>query len=178
MKYFDNILRYSKFVNKSSSFYFYTLIFCVLFFVVFGIIPLGISIFEKIKVINEINTTLTALDTKEKSLIKAKQELEDVKRYLLYLDIYMPVEMNVDDYLVALDSAISAKGFFLRRVSTDNKIDNNALSISLNLDGYGDLKELVKGIEELQRSTSISSVDINTIKNRQSINLVLQIFSR
>lgn len=178
MNKFSNILRYLKFLDKSSFFYFYIFIICILVFGMFGIIPLTSSIFEKITLLKNMNNALSSLNEKEKSLISASKDYEEIFPYIYYLDSYMPKDINLDDYIIGLNSVISINGFFLNRVHPEAAIKDNSLSVSINLDGYGNLNDLVKNIESLKRLTSISNLSVNQVKGRESIDITLQIFSR
>jgi Tfp pilus assembly protein PilO len=178
MNNFGNVSRYLKYLEQSNFFYFYILLFCFFVFGVGGILPLSLNFFKKVAAINEMNILISNFEKKEEDRKLFASQYQDVSPYLYYLDLYMPEDINSEDYLTSLNAVVSNKGFSIRRFIPKGGVSNNTLDININIDGYGDLPELVKEIEALKRVTKINSLEINKIKGRERFDLGLQIFSR
>lgn len=178
MNNWGNVYRYLKYLEQSSYFYFYILIFCFVVFGVFGILPLSINIFKKLDTIKNMQTTISNLD---KKLLDAKvfeSQYKESLPYLPYLNMYMPTDINVDDYLTSLNAVVVNHGFSIRRLSPKGDYVNNSQELLINIEGYGVLPELIKNIESLKRITKINTIEIQKVKGKERINLGIQIFSR
>jgi len=178
MKSFGNIQRYIKFLDESPYFYFYVMLFCVVVFGFLGIIPLTSSIFKKSSALIEGNKVYQDLVKKEQSLKLASEELRSINPYIFYLEAYMPEDINLDDYLVSLTAVSANDGFDIRRLAPLGDVVNNSLAIQVSFDGYGKITDLVRDVEGLKRVTRITEVEVNRVKGKDRIDLLLQIFSR
>lgn len=178
MNNFGNVSRYIKYLEQSNFFYFYILLFCFFIFGVGGVLPLSLNFVKKIATINEMNMLIDNFEKKEEDRTLFVSQYQDVSSYLYYLDLYMPEDINSEDYLTSLNAVVSNKGFSIKRFTPKGAVTNDSLEININIEGYGDLPELVKEIEALKRVTKINSVEINKVKGRERFDLGLQIFSR
>jgi|GEM_PF-1701651 len=173
-----NILRYLTYLKQSSFFYFYCLIFSFFVFGFGGILPLGINIFNKSKTITLAKTVITNFQKKEIEVETMKEDYAAIQPYLYFLDIYMPTDINVDDYLISLNAAAISNGFSVKRMAPVGQESNNSIVLNVGLEGYGNLADLIKDIEDLKRVTKITALEVTKVKGRDRIELSLQIFSR
>lgn len=174
-----NISRYLKFLDVSEFFTFYIFLFCVLILGIFGVIRLGSLAYKKIILLNEMNKTIISLNEKEKSLSNlSKNYDQDIKPLIPYLDAYMPTDINLDDYIVSLNSVVGIKGFFLKNVSPTEAGKDKSQEIVVSMEGYGEMKDLLKGVEELKRITQVTSIQITEIKGRLILAMNLKIYTR
>ena len=178
MNNFGNITRYFKYLEQSSFFYFYILCFSVVVFGFMGILPLGITSFKKVQTIQSLKMVIGNFQKKEAESKLMKEDYITIKPYLYFLDIYMPTDINVDDYLISLNAVAVNNGFSIKRLAPLGEEANNSLAIDVSLEGFGELPDLIQDIEDLKRITRITDLEVTKIKGRERIELSLQIFSR
>lgn len=177
MIWINNVLRYLKFLDRSTKFNLFVLVLSITLFGIFGFIPLTISAYQKIKLLGEMSSVNQKLIAHEKKDIEIKNEMIEIRSYTKYLDIFFPQGRNVEDFITQLQIPVLVNGYFLRNV-TSNEKDQNTTNISFNTNGYGDVLSLVKGIEGLKRANKINSLTLYKVRGDVMVNINLDIYSR
>lgn len=167
--------------NANVEFKMHAFIFAVTFFVFFliGIVPLSTVIRTKILLLSEMQDRYATMQGNIVRLQQAQTALENNKVGINYMDVYMPVETSIQNYILDLIDTVSSSAFIVKGFAQDPsyKIEGQ-VDLSITLEGNAYPTEIVKKIETLKRVTQVKSVTFLVGDDGQAvINLVLTIYN-
>src|SRR4030042_3601172 len=158
MKLLDNIKRNILLINTDSPVYFYWSTLAIVFFGVFGIIPLSTNLVKKAQTINKSQGIIANMQHKKIQLEDAKNELNQVQNYLPNLNIYIPNEIILEDNMVEIVGSAAKTGFFVKKFNPDENVLPDGIEVKVTLEGGASPVTLVKDIENLKRIVKIEKV--------------------
>jgi hypothetical protein len=153
--------------------------FCFFIFLLRGISPLTGILREKLAISKQLTASYAVMQKNLENAQQASKDINDNKDQLVLLDRYMPIETNVQTYMLDFIDAVGADGFTLKNFTQDASSGNiGQVDLTIALEGLGYPTELVKNVEMLKRVTQVKRVTVyQNSKGITSINLVITIYT-
>lgn len=154
------------------------LIWGVLTLIIFGFmgfLPVSKIFLANVNLLNEIYQNNLSLEKKIEELKIAKEKVELVGDDVNILDNFLPDEFQAQNYLVDMSVIFGQAGFSLDSVSFQNK-DSNEIDMGIRATGKGNLKDLVKSLEESKKLNEIQSITAGIGDREDNINMSVKSF--
>jgi hypothetical protein len=126
-----------------------------------GIYPLHIILKTKYQLIREMKSVNTIMQNNYIYAAQAEIDLQNHAKEIELLDDYMPVNTNVQNYLLEFVNALSDTGYVVTDVTqhTDTS-PNGVISLTINLEGHDYPTEIIKRIEDLKRVSQVKDLKL------------------
>ncbi|OGC68986.1 hypothetical protein A2415_04275 [candidate division WWE3 bacterium RIFOXYC1_FULL_39_7] len=161
-KYFTTFLRSYKNTDFLLKLYGIWLVIVLVVFGFYGIRPLFMTLKEKSSVLAEMQLAKTALNANEAYLKKSRSDLYEYRTNISFLNTFMPLEPEIQTYILDLIGAIGDQGYIMRNFSQSGYADEaNTIELHVQMDGASYPSGVIKKIEGLKRITNVKSVDLN-----------------
>jgi len=163
--------------NKDTLFriYLYWAILSVVFLGIFGIYPTAKSILNDLSIISEMKSVNLGLERRLSDLFTLKMQLDKVKNEIPLLDYYLPETFEIQNYMVDFVVASQEAGFNVQSFVPVQE-ESSSVYVNVGLLGEGDVVELIKNIEELNRITEVESVLLSRQAPYDILTLVVKNF--
>ncbi len=144
-------------------------------FGVFGFYPVSKIFVSNVKLLDDLYTSNLKLEKKIEELKLAKEKIDIVGDDIDVLDKFLPDEFVAQNYLVDFSVLASESGYSLDSVKFE-EVKNSEVGIALNLSGKGDLKSLVKNLEESRKLNEVVSIRYSIGDRDDNLNLSIRSF--
>lgn len=165
--------------NESVSYRVYLIwgVITLVFFGLFGLLPISINTVSNLKLANEMSKNNKNLDKKIVYLKKMKEDLKVVEESTQLLDIYLPDVYDPQNHVVELSVIVGDAGFSLSKFSSNlsNLENKNYIDSNLTVIGNGNLDKLISDIESSGRLSEIKNLSVS--KGKEEVNIVMTIRS-
>lgn len=132
-----------------------------------GFIPVSKNFLSNVKLLDELYQNNLSLEEKIEELKIAKEKVEIVGEDVNILDNFLPDEFLAQNYLVDMSLLFGQAGYSLDSVSFQNK-DSNEIGMGIRATGKGNLKDLIKSLEESNKIYEIQNIT-SSIGDRDDI---------
>ena len=140
-----------------------------------GFLPVSRNFLSNVKLLDELYQNNLNLEKKVEELKIAKEKVEIVGDDVNILDNFLPDEFLAQNYLVDMSVLFGQAGFSLDSVSFQNK-DSNEIDMGIRATGKGNLKDLVKSLEESKKLNEIQSITAGIGDREDNINMSVKSF--
>ncbi len=140
-----------------------------------GFLPVSKNFLSNVKLLDELYQNNLKLEKKIEELKIAKEKVEIVGDDVNILDNFLPDEFLSQNYLVDMSLLFGQAGYSLDSVSFQNK-DTHEINMSIRATGKGNLKDLVKSLEESKKLNEIQSITDGIGDREDSINMTVKSF--
>ena len=127
------------------------------------------------KLVREMTKTNVMLRKKITDIADAKDKMDDISDFLKLLEIYLPDNFNIQNYIVDFVFSAGDADYVIDRF-TPVKQDKGSVDIAVNLIGTGDPLKLIKNIESLIRVTEIQEVRFSKGVDFNELTLTVKTF--
>lgn len=151
----------------------------VIFFIL-GVRPVAINSAENTKLLIELKEIKKNMEIKDEQLTTGLAILIENKKNIEYMQVLLPDETNVQNYLESFVVTAAKNGFFVKRFLQSPSKDNYAIPIEIEVVGkLNNLPELISAIEKTPRITNINQITLNSIGDEPNyvIKLRMEIYS-
>lgn len=150
-------------------------LFTLVVFGILGFLPVSKNFLSNVKLLDELYQNNLSLEKKIEELKIAKEKVEIIGDDVNILDSFLPDEFLAQNYLVDMSVLFGQAGFSLDSVGFQNK-DSNEVNMSVRATGKGNLKDLVKSLEESKKLNEIQSITAGIGDREDNINMTVKSF--
>jgi len=152
------------------------LVFTILFFDIFGLQSMIDITVRRFSTLKELNQLVVDLSYKEDSTSLLKRKLEDSQFYLSRLEEVVPLEANVEKYMVNLVQVAAKHGYrqnkLVKRDTKDNYVEMRA-----SFQGSpNQMEPFIRSIEAQDRLLVIKSFYYSVVEDTVNLEVVIRIF--
>jgi Tfp pilus assembly protein PilO len=158
----NNLIRWA--TNEDISYKIYLIWAVGVFLLVglFGIYPLTRELITKYQVSRQMVNLNKDLQRKFNEVSDASVKIAAVGSGVSYLDMYLPENFELQNYMIDFITASGKAGFSLDTFMPMDQV-GSAVGIYISLSGDGDLVSLIKNLEDMNRISEIQSINLSEI---------------
>jgi voltage-gated potassium channel Kch len=155
-------------------------VWAILAFLVFGLMgiyPQARILSKSIRTSREMQEIDKSLRNKIDLLNQEALKIENNDKGIKALEKALPADYEVQNYIVNLSFAVSKAGYDLVGLRAEKVIDaGQGVVVSAELEGNGNIGELIKSIESLDRAAQVNQIKFVEKSDRKEITCSLDIY--
>lgn len=142
----------------------------LLLFGFMGFIPVSKIFITNTNILEDLYQNNLKLEKKIVELEEAKQKVDIVGDDIHILDKFLPDEFRAQNYLVEMSDIFGKYGFYTDSVNFRNT-DSHKIGMDVKISGKGDLKDIVKNLEESKKLYEVQRIDLNVGDREDIVNI-------
>lgn len=150
-------------------------------FGVFGVGPLINTVTTKAALYKELTDNNAKMNLKLQEVYKASDQVAQATQYLPLLYQNVPDNLNTQSYFLTFTEEASSAGFvvksFVPSYSVDGMTPDSFLTINADLEGTGDVSDLITALEGSQRLTVVDRLIFSNTLSGKNVRLDLRILN-
>ena len=131
---------------------------------------------ERLTAMSDLTRLVVDLTIKKGNIEEMKQKLAKTEFYIERVNLAVPKETMLEDFMIDLVNVASRNGFKQKRLYR-RSFDENTLELNVTLQGANaQVPSLIEAIESMDRLVTIERFSLRTIEETATVSLVLSIY--
>jgi hypothetical protein len=172
----NNFIRLITNADISYKIYIYWALLAVLLTGVFGIYPFTREVVKKYQISKQMVQLNKDLSKKISDISDATRKIKLIDSDIRYLDAYLPYDFNIQNYMVDFVIATGEAGYNVNSFTPEGQ-EGSSVRISVSLSGEGDINQLTKNLEGLNRVSEIENIALSKKATEDSLRLSIVTFT-